>query len=919
MDEVVGRGVELELIARLLAASPSATILLEGEAGIGKTTVWMQVIEDARASGRHVLISEPAESEARLSYAGLADLLAEPFPDVRAGLPPPQANALAVALLLEEPGVRPPDETAVARGMLAAVRLLAKTRGSLVLAIDDVRWLDAPTLNALVYTLRRVTPGDSIKLIATHRTGAPEPPGFSDRLAPERVRLGPISMGGLNRILRLRTGRPLARPRLLDLYDASSGNPLHAIELARADEPEAANDGRAVTSLLRARIEALPETTRRALLLIAASPNRTLDRIERAWGNEVATALKPALGAGLVAIVGTTVQFAHPLLARLTYAEAPDDARRSAHAQLATTAVTDEERATHLGRSVAGPDAQVAGEIERAAGEARRRGVRSVSATLFMNAAGLTPVEAARDRARRTLAAASGWFEAGDLARAQALLDELAIDLPAGAERAETRLRLGLVLHESGRWPEAMARFGEALSEATEPKLVAEIRRGMAITAGYIHGVAEGREHAEAALAAAEVSGDPETLTYCLAIYALALVLGGVPRAVHGPYLERALALERQLEGRLTGWTHRLVAAEHARLSLDIDRARELYESVLDEAVASGDATLEHWAAYGLGSTEMLAGEYLKAGELADHTIELAETTGVLDLYGRRLRAQVDAHLGRAPQAREQGLAALASAEARGGRLHAMTAHAALGQLALASGDPALAARDLGAARAIAVAMGYWNGVTIRSMLDEAEAAVAVGSVDIAEQVLALVAERLDAELATWARPLLARGEGLLLAARGDAAAAEALLERSADELRGGSSPLESARALLVLGTVRRRARRHAAARAPLAEAAAIFGRLGAELWAGRARDELARIPGRRGRDVQGLTPTEERIAALVARGRSNREVAGELFVSVKTVELTLTHVYQKLGVRSRAELAARFSAPVDAAGPSKD
>ncbi len=917
MVELVGRGVELEMIARLLRESPSIAIVVEGEAGIGKTTVWLQAVEDARASGNHVLTSAPAEAEARLSYAGLADLLVDMYPDLRASLPTPQARALAVAMRLEEPGDRPPDETAVARGMLSTLRLLSRARGRLILAIDDVRWLDTPSLNLLAYTLRRLTPGDAIKLLATHRTGAAEPPQLWDRIAPERVRLGPVSIGGINRILRLRTGQPLARPRLLDLYDTCSGNPLHAIELARADEPEAASDGPSVTWLLRARLVALPSPTRQALLLIAASPDRSIGRLERAWGDDVATALEPALDAGLVSMSGTTVQFAHPLLARLAYAEAPDEAQREAHSRLAATAVTEEERATHLGRSVAGPDAQVAQEVESAAGEVRRRGVRSVSANLYASAARLTPTDATEDRARRVLAAASGWFEAGDLPRAQVLLDELAIELPAGAQRAETRLRLGIVLHESGRWREAMARFGEALAESAEPKLIAEIRRRMAITAGYIDGVAEGREHAEAGLAAAEISGDPETLTYCLATYALALVLGGVPRSVHGPYLERALALERQLEGGLTGWTPRLVAAEHARLSLHIEEARELYGSVLDEAVASGDATLEHWAAYGLGSTEMLAGDYLRAGQLADHVVELAETTDVLDLYGRRLRAQVDAHLGQAPRARDQALAALAAAEARGGRLHAMAAYAALGQLALASGDPALAARDLRAARAIAVEMGYWNGVTIRSMLDEGEAAAAAGSIAQAEEVLALVAGRLDEELASWARPLLARGEGLLLAARGDVEAAVSILERSAAALRDSPCPLESARALLVLGTVRRRARRYAAARASLADAGAMFERLGAALWAQRARDELARIPGRRHRDTNALTASEERTATLVARGRSNREVAAELFVSVKTVELTLTHVYQKLGVRSRAELAARFSGPVDST--SKD
>jgi DNA-binding CsgD family transcriptional regulator len=206
--------------------------------------------------------------------------------------------------------------------------------------------------------------------------------------------------------------------------------------------------------------------------------------------------------------------------------------------------------------------------------------------------------------------------------------------------------------------------------------------------------------------------------------------------------------------------------------------------------------------------------------------------------------------------------------------------------------------------------MGYWNGVTIRAMLDEAEAAAAAGSLDQAREVLDLVTTRFAAEPPAWSGPLIARGEGLLLATRGEVDAAEELLARSAEALLGGQVPLERGRALLVLGAVRRRARHHAAAREALDEAIAIFGRLGAVLWATRARGELARIPGRRRTGSDTLTGTEERIAALVARGRSNREVAAELFVSVKTVEVTLTHVYAKLGVRSRSELAASSGRP---------
>jgi DNA-binding CsgD family transcriptional regulator len=912
VSEPVGRGAELERLADLLDDSAATCIALDGEAGIGKTTVWTAAVESSRSRGHHVLACTPAETETRLSHSGLADLLGSSFPDIRPELPEPQARALAVAMRLEEPDARPLDETAVARGLLLSLRLLARRYGALVIAIDDLRWLDQPTLAALTFSIRRLEAADHVKLLTTQRTGAFEPPLLADTGSAERIPLGPLSLGGLHRILRLRTGSVLSRPGLLELHGASSGNPLHAIELARALDPDAHGEARSVAGLLRARLAALPDRARQALLLMAASGDASTERLTRAWGPDLLESLGPALQDGIVIATPGVLRPAHPLFTRLAYDEAPDEARRAAHRSLAATATTTEEWATHLGRSVEAPDAEVARELEQAAFATRRQGVRSVSVALYDRSAQLTPSEATDDRVRRSLAAASAWFEAGDLVHARDRLEALVAELPIGSQRAEARLRLGIVLHETGRWHDAMAAFGGALVEVDEPRLIAETHRRMAITSGFITSIPDLTTHAQAALAAAEAADDPETLTYCLATIALAHVMAGAPASVPESYLERALVLERGLDRALTGWTPRLVVAELARESLDVERARNLYLAVLEQAEASGDATKEHWATYGLGSTELIAGDHLRAGQLAERAIELAETTGILDLYGRRLQVQVDAHLGRLPRARELALAVLAAAEAGGGRLHALAAHTALGQLALASGELAVAARELRTARQIAFEMGFRDGVTVRAMLDEAEAAAAARSLDQAHEALnAVVAhfrsDPLQSDAPGWAEPLVARAQGLLLAADGNTAEAEPILASSAEALRDSQAPLERGRALLVLGAVRRRARHHASAREALEEAIAMFDRLGAALWAERAREELARVPGRRRNQGDTLTPGEERVAALVARGHANREVAAELFLSVKTVEVALTRVYEKLGVRSRTELAARF------------
>jgi DNA-binding CsgD family transcriptional regulator len=154
----------------------------------------------------------------------------------------------------------------------------------------------------------------------------------------------------------------------------------------------------------------------------------------------------------------------------------------------------------------------------------------------------------------------------------------------------------------------------------------------------------------------------------------------------------------------------------------------------------------------------------------------------------------------------------------------------------------------------------------------------------------------------------IARCRGLLLAARGDPSGAFASFDEALAEHVRVLHPLDHGRTLLVLGVTQRRAKKRAAARASLEQALSVFERLGARLWADRARGELARIGGRTATRDE-LTEAERRIAALVAEGRSNREVAAALFLTEHSVETALTRIYRKLGVRSRTELGSRLRA----------
>jgi len=152
------------------------------------------------------------------------------------------------------------------------------------------------------------------------------------------------------------------------------------------------------------------------------------------------------------------------------------------------------------------------------------------------------------------------------------------------------------------------------------------------------------------------------------------------------------------------------------------------------------------------------------------------------------------------------------------------------------------------------------------------------------------------------------RSRALLAAAAGEVDVADAEIGRALELHEQLHEPFERGRTLLVAGTLHRRSRRRAAARDSLARACAVFDGLGARLWSEKARAELGRIGGRAAAPG-ALTPTEERVAGLVAAGRTYREVADALFISPKTVQWNLSKIYRKLGVRSRAELAARLAA----------
>ena len=907
MEPLIGRSAELERIDAVLSSRDMLPVglLFHGREGSGKTTLWQEAIRRAHGRGFRVLDCALSRNESRLTFAGLADLVRPVLDEVLPELAPPQALALETALALTSGGASPPDERAVAFGLHGAVSALAR-RTPLALAIDDIQWLDPSSALMLAYALRRLR-HEPVMLVLAHRDGED-----LDRLisltdgtgvAFERIPVGGLPLGAVHRLIRTRLGFSLTRPQLLRIHAASDGNPLHALELARAIYPGATAAPDSLLTLLANRVAALPEGSRLALALAGIATDSDLDVLTRAYGPHLRDELHPAVVADLVTLASGHVRFTHPLIATAAETSVSDARRRELHDMLARVAATLEGRIAHMAMATLSPDRDVADSVEQAALTTRRRGARATSAQLFASAARLTPAMAHQDSTRRRLRAAEAWYEAGDARHAEEILAALLDELEDGDQRCEAGWRLGILRDEVGRWQEAVVLWRQALAAVDNPGLRSRILCSLAITTIYTGSVREARSQAAAAVAAAEQSQDRACLARALAARALTLAMSGAPG--HAAVLERALALEAIVDEPLGDWSPSAVAAECARHAGDIEGSRRHYRAVLDRAVNAGDANVEQWAAYGLATAELLAGAYPRASDLADVVLDLADQTGQMRIPARTLRASVDAHLGQIEEARRLIAEAIASASAADEATHLLTAYIALGGIEETAGDATAAARAYAEARRLAAEIGLAHATVLRAFLNEAEAAATTGMLDQAAGALAAFDVAVHGRPPAWSDSIVHRARGAVLAARGEFGSAEGELEAALDDAT--ALPADRGRALLALGSVRRRLRAHARARAALEAAVEIFTQLGALPWIERTRRELARIPGRRTGEQDRLTEAEARIAELVSAGQSNREVAAALFVSVKTVEVTLTRVYQKVGIRSRTELAHRL------------
>lgn len=915
---IVGRDEELSLVEAFLEAPDElpAALLLEGEAGIGKSTVWRHGVELARGNGFRVLETRPSESETALSFAGLGDLLGESADDVLPELPPPQERALEVALLLRDPGGAPPDPRGISTAFLGALRALAR-RQPLLVAVDDFQWLDPPSRAVIEYAARRLR-DEPVALLLTRRLVADDGPLALERAVGERLRrvaLGPLSLGSLQRLLHERLDEALPRPLLLRIHELSGGNPFFALELARvqAGEPESRLP-ETLGTLVRDRLAALPAATQRALAAAAALAQPTVELVERVAEGGM-EALGPAEQAHVIELRAGGIQFAHPLLASGAYLGMEAPQRRAIHARLAELVQDPEEGARHLALAATGADAEVATALDAGAEHAGARGAPAAAAELLERAAQLTPAEDPSAACRRLADAAYYHFESGDGRRARALLETLLARAAPGPERARVLTRLARVRAYDDDLRAPIDLGLQAIVEAGDDKGIrAEAHEGVGGALFKLRErLAEAVYHAEAAVALAREVGNEALLAEALGSQlVLEAILG---REAATTTLEQALAHQPVCEHmRLLGQP-KFPCAVVWMWEEEVERARTAFRELIEQGREIGDEGSLPYVFVLLAQADCLAGEFELARRHAEEGYELAGQAGQpsLEAYLLGVRALVDAHAGRADAARDAGERALALADRMSARPAQMFATAALGLLELSLEQPAATVERLKPLLEFVQSEGIADPCWTRFTIDLVEALIEVAQIDEAQSVLEWYEGNAVRLGRSGAIAQSLRCRGLLAAASGDLGGSQAAFERALAEHNHSRLPFDRARTLLAYGGAKRRAKQKAAARQMLELALAEFERLGAEHYAERTRGELGRISGR-SPSGSGLTPTEQRIAELVAEGRSNKEVAAALFVTAKTVETNLSRIYAKLGIHSRTELARLIAEGIPAA-----
>lgn len=911
---IVGRERELGLVETFVVDDDSMakSLVLEGLAGIGKTTIWNEGLDVATRRGIAVRSTRCTAADAMWAFSGLGDLFDEIPEEVLAALPPVQRRALSAALLFDVSSVGSTGDRVLGVAALGVLRSMARV-GPLILAFDDVQWLDDASRAVLTFALHRM-PAERIRVLASRRLATDSESGSTELclgLAGPRLHVGPVTVGALQQIVRSQLSTTFTRPTLTRLHQATGGNPMISLEMGRAlqrrgHEPEA-HEPLPVPSDIRLlvadRLRGLSLAARDFLLVSAALAQPSVDLVSAAMidSRSAQRSLGEVLDAGAMEVDGQRLRFTHPLIASVPYEGLLPNDRQALHRRLARVVTDPEEHARHVALGSDGPDPLVADALEAAARHARVRGSTAAAAELTELALSRTPVDLPVELTRRRVDAARYLFHLGEPGRARSMVVASLESAPDAVCRVSGLLLLATIDYWIEGGAAAAGWCEQALHDAGNDRLLlARCHAALADLAPY--DAARLIEHARLAveLIGPERNEPVDVLTSALKNVAYHEFRLG--RGLSVSFLERAAALENRGEplpvlervgmymGMLLRFAGQFTAARRWLL--------QMRECAQDEG---DDSALPNILGH-LGLLECWAGDYRRALAHVAEGLELSARTGVGSPSVTAAQTLAEAHLGNIDFARRLAFSALAHDEALGDGGDMACDLRSLGFAELSVGDWEAAAEHLCRALAIAEELGVQEPAILRIHADAVEALIALGRIDEAQE-LTVELERSGDRGSLWALAMAGRCRGMLWAEAGELKTAAMVLAASVIDHQVLSMPFEHARTRLLLGCVLRRAGQRTVSRVELTEALTMFEQLGTPIFAARALAELGRLGGKVGGHVD-LTPAEQRVAELVGAGWTNIEVAAALFIGVRTVESHLGRIYRKLGLRSRTELA---------------
>jgi ATP/maltotriose-dependent transcriptional regulator MalT len=911
---VIGRIDERRRIATMLEsarAGQSAALLIEGEPGVGKTALLDDTVD--QAAGLTVLRAKGVESEVDLPCGGLAQLAGR-ITDLVRYLPSPQRNALQAALALEDSPQPVSDRFAVGAGLLGLLALAAR-KSPLVVVVDDAHWLDGPTIDALHFAARRLD-AEGILLLIGSREADRGRPWFD---GVPRLALNGLDLPAAQQVLARHGVEDLSAERLSRLVKMTGGNPLALVELPRlmtlpeltGQIPE--HHPPPVGSLLQVaygrRLSSLPEKSQDALLVLAlldSADRRTVDACLNAFGTGIAD-LEPAEDALLISFSADGPVFNHPLIRSAVVQTVPPARRRKGHAAAAaalagsTVPVDRARRAWHAAAAVTGFSEEAAVLLDQAAAQALQLAGHLSASLAWERAAELSPAEA--DRSRRLLAAAESAYNAGEADRARRLVDTLGHLQLDPETQCETARVAGLLETWAGHPREAYRRLTETASWAAADHPLSAARLLMEATVSAV--LAGHTERALSTAARARALTEDRDAMLALA----SQLTEGFVRISRG---ESALGLPLiDLDDAVIAF----VAADPNALTFasmlmfcrilvdEFGAAERLQQTVSDLATQTGAAGLMPFAlasravvAYRRGSWEVALALASEATQLAVDTARVNDHIQALGLV-----ALVEASRGQETEARKHLAEVRARAVTAGASAVEAQALTFTGLLELTLGRPGEAVVVLESARQICTDLGLLELAHWQWAPELCEAYVRLGRPADAQPV----ADLLDWHAARTDRPIVAalaaRCHGLLLTGT----EAEQCFTTALSWHDRAGRPFERARTQFCFGEQLRRAKQRTRAREQLESAWKTFRALGARPWEERCRAEIAATgvqlaPVRQG-PAALLTPQELQVALIVAAGASNREAACRLFLSPKTVEYHLKHVYDKLATSRKA------------------